>query len=300
MFYFPFKLRESKSVVTPKGPSLRWARRIRINFSGSELSFRAPSHRPRYRIIDPVFPERRYNIDNLPLRVDFVEEDAARGKKNPFRRRNIFYHAWAFCGPLFTGILSELDLTITLFRPVGYPHRFSLFHPRALEMVIGDYLDYRFADRIDPTRNNKPEFAAPINWRPLHHLPVNTAYLEVVPVLRSAGTNSTEHLIFFPLADDLMVLFRFEPNRFGFGSFSKEEMDKRVNIKPMHNLMNDIINSIQLKLSPEAQAQQDKALEELTDTTLIKSFPPIKWDKLSDTGAEAILLRASQEGSEYQ
>jgi hypothetical protein len=294
MLYFPFKLRESKNLVTPKGPSLNWAKRIRIDFSGSALSFTAPRHKPEFRINDPIFPERSYSLDSLPLKVDFAEEDAARGRRNPFRRRDIFYRAWAFCGPWFTGVLAELHLTVTLFRPVGYPQSFSLFHPRALEMVIGDYLDYRYADALDQTRDRMQQFTAPVNWRPLALLPVNAVLFEVIPSLPSAGTTTTEHLFFFPLADDLMVLFKFEPSR--FKNLSNEEMDKRVNIQPMHDLMNSIINSIQLKLSPEAQAQQAKALEGLADTSLVKHFPPIKWDKLDEKTTEAILLEAKQGG----
>ena len=71
-------------------------------------------------------------------------------------------------------------------------------------------------------------------------------------------------------------------------------MDKRVNLQPMHDLMNNIINSIQLKLSPEAQAQQAKALEGLTDTSLVKEFPPIKWDKLNEKQTAEILLQAQK------
>lgn len=290
MFYFPFKLHDSKKLVTPKGPSLAWTRRTRIDISGTEISFKVPRHRPEHRNNDPVFPRRRYSLDSLPLRSSYNEEDAMKGRKDAWRFSTLLSHSWAFCGPWFTGILSELRLTVTLFRPVNYPQRFSLFHPRALELVIGDYLDYMYADKLDETRNYIQEFVAPVNWRALGHLPVNAARLEVVPQLPSAPTRIIEHLVFFPLSDDLMVRCRFEPSR--FKNLPNAEMDKRVNIQPMLDLMNDIINSIQLKLSPEAQAQQAKALDGLADTSLIKNFPPIKWDKLDEQTKQAILLEA--------
>ena len=288
MFFLPFKFRESKQRVTPKGPSLGWTTRTQVDFSGTLLSFRVPKHKPVRVEREPIYPERSYNLESLPLRVDFVDADSARGRINPFRRRDIFFHSWVFCGPWFTGVLGELRFTLTLFQPVNYPQNFSLFHPRALEMVIGDYLDYRFADQLN--LSGAQNFIAPVNWQPLNDLPVNAVRLEVVPQLPSAPTRTTEHLMFFPLADELLVLCRFEPSR--FKNLPSEEMDKRVDIQPMHDLMNDIINSIQLKLSPEAQAQQAKALEGLADTSLIKDFPPLKWDKLGEKETEAVLLKA--------
>jgi hypothetical protein len=285
MFFLPFKLRESKHRVTPRGPSLRWTTRTHVDFSGTILSFRVPKHKPVRVEREPIYPERSYNLENLPLRVDFVDADADRGRKNPFRRRDIFFHSWVFCGPWFTGVLGELRFTLTLFQPVNYPQSFSLLHPRALEMVIGDYLDYRFSDHLN--LSGAQNFIAPVNWQPLSQLPVNAVRLEVVPQLPSAPTRTTEHLMFFPLADDLLVLCRFEPSR--FKNLPSEEMDKRVNIQPMHDLMNEIINSIQVKLSPEAQAQQAKALAGLGDTSLAKEFPPLKWDKLGEKETEAVL-----------
>jgi len=45
----------------------------------------------------------------------------------------------------------------------------------------------------------------------------------------------------------------------------------------MLELMENIISSIELTLSPEAKAQQKIALAGLDDTSLIKDYPPLKW-----------------------
>ena len=55
------------------------------------------------------------------------------------------------------------------------------------------------------------------------------------------------------------------------------EQDKVVGISEIEKLSTDIINSVQVKLSPEALAQQAKALEGIEDTQLSESFPPIKF-----------------------
>src|SRR5690606_33279656 len=94
---------------------------------------------------------------------------------------------------------------------------------------------------------------------------------------------------------DLMLVMYFEAS--GLKNLPKEEIDKLINPQPMHDTINGIINSIQLKLSPEAQAQQAKALEGLADTSSVKHFSPIKWDKLDKKTTLAILLEAQKERS---
>lgn len=293
MMNVPLKLRKSRDFTTPKGPDFRAARVVRTDIAGTQLSFKAPKHRPEHANDDPIYPEDHYAKDRLPLSSNYSEQDAAKGRQDIWRKRNIFYHAWAFYGPWFTGALSELRLTVSLFRPVNYPKQFSLFHPRSLEKVVGDYLDDMYSHRLVKSRNDIQEFIAPINWQPLNHLSVNAVRMEVLPQEFSPH-RTIEHLAFFPLADDLMVRLWFEPTR--FENIPRVEMDKLVNPKPMHDMIDNIINSIQLNLSAEAQAQQAKALEGLADTSLVKHFPPIKWDKLDEKTTQAILLEANQGG----
>ncbi|WP_255428901.1 hypothetical protein [Saccharophagus sp. K07] len=212
-----------------------------------------PRHASRHSNSKPIFPKRHY--DQLPLRSYYNEQEAAKGKKDIWREAKIFYHGWAFCGPWFTGVLSELRMTLTLFAPVNYPQKFSLFHPRAMEMVIGDFLSDTYGYHLDETRHYIQEFKAPVNWQPLDHLPVNAVRLEVVSQDFSPH-RTIEHFMFFPLSDGLMVRIWFEPSR--LKNIPREEMDKLVSVSPMHELMDQIISSIKVELSPEAKEQQKK------------------------------------------
>ncbi|MFA7555103.1 MAG: hypothetical protein WCY88_12700, partial [Spongiibacteraceae bacterium] len=72
-------------------------------------------------------------------------------------------------------------------------------------------------------------------------------------------------------------------------NYPRSELDKRVNEQPMLDLMENIIDSLQLKLSPEAQAQQEAALKGLEDASLIKAYPPLKWDNVSAEEKQKIL-----------
>jgi hypothetical protein len=212
MFYVPFKLRETAQLKTPKGPKLGRVSRTSIDIAGTEFSVRVPKHRPRYRNHKAIHPQRYYASENLPLQSYYNEQHAAKGRKDLWLSGSLLYRAWAFYGPWFTGVLSQLRLEISLVRPVNYPKRFSLFHPRALEQIIGDYLDDYYGNRL--SLDGSPMYTAPVNWKPLLGFSANAVRLEVVPHSRSAPSDVTDNYIFFPIADDLMIVCRFEPSRF--------------------------------------------------------------------------------------
>ena len=165
---------------------------------------------------------------------------------------------------------------------LNYPPDISLFHPRALEQVIGDHLTNKYSHHLDFTRDYIQQFIGPIHWQSLYHLPVNAVKLEVIGQDFSPY-RTIDHHVFFPLANDLMASLLFRPSR--LLNLPRAELDKCVSLQPMHDLMDNIINSIQLTLSPEATAQQEAALAGMEDTSLAKDYPPLKWDKL-DTATE--------------
>ncbi|WP_075186899.1 hypothetical protein [Teredinibacter haidensis] len=292
MFNVPLKLREPKGLILPKGPNFAWARTIRSEVDGTEICFKAPKHRPRRSNHKAHQPKRCYNAEETLLyRNYYDEEKAARGLPDHWREAEFFYRTWAFYGPWFTGVASELRLSFNLIKVVNYPQDVSLFHPRALEKAIGDNLTNLNSHHLDKTRGGIQEFKAPINWQPLHHLPVNTARLEVVSENFSPH-RTIEHQVFFPIADDQMARLIFWPTR--FKGLPRAEQDKLVSVQPMYELMDNIINSIQLTLSPEAQAQKDAALAGMEDTSLVQNYAPLKWDKLDEEEKIKILANENK------
>ncbi|WP_075185002.1 hypothetical protein [Teredinibacter haidensis] len=292
MFNVPFKLREPNGLIVPKGPNFAWARTIRSEIDGTEICFKAPKHRPRRSNDKPIFPERYNNAKKTLLYRNYYDEgEAARGLADHWREADFFYHAWAFYGPWFTGAMAELDLSFNLIKVINYPKNVSLFHPRTLELVIGDYLTNLYSHHLSETRGGIQVFKAPINWQPLHHLPVNAARLEVVSEDFSPH-RTIKHLLFFPIADDQMARLIFYPTR--FKGLPRAEQDKLVSVQPMYDLMDNIINSIQLTLSPEAQAQKDAALAGMEDTSLVQNYAPLKWDKLDEEEKIKILANENK------
>lgn len=292
MFYLPIKLRESKTRVTPKGPSFFWARPIHINIGGTRISFKAPRHRSHLLPNEPTFPREYYEPDRLPLDPPYVDKDNPHHVVNKWRSFECFHHAWAFNGPWFTGVIAELKLWVYVTQVNGYPENMSLFHPRALERVIDDYVT-RYYSRLDEYYSYIQKHLAPVEWRPLSHLTVNAARFRVSPVTLSAFYRNDFHLVFVPFAKDTMLLFRFNPLR--SGPAPECIKDRYSDITPVNKLIDDIINSLQVRLSPAALEDQRIALEGLEDTTLVNDFPPIKWDKLDDKTRAEVLAKIERE-----
>ncbi|WP_347332539.1 hypothetical protein [Marinimicrobium locisalis] len=274
------KLREPKQLVVPKGPSFRWARTISSDLDGTLISFKAPRHSPRRANHLPTFPQRRYRSGSqsggsMPFRSMYNEQKAEKGVKDHFDKLEFFYHAWAFNGPWFSGTVAELGMSFDFIKAINFPKSMSLFHPRAMEQVIGENLTFMYSYHLDSTRDYVQEFDAPVNWQPLHHLPVNAVRMEAVP--RNFSAHKTRNqLVFFPISDNVMAKLFFRPSR--ILGLPRSELDKRVSVAPMYELMDNIINSIQLELSPEARAQQARALDGLENTELVKDYPLLKWD----------------------
>jgi len=247
-----YKLREAAGLVNPKGPNFSSAQTICCDFAGTVLSFKAPKHRPFTRVRE-YLPEKHYSREELRRHFRCYNDDYY-DTPNHLEFFELFKRFWAFNGSWFTGTLAELDLCITLIMQVNYDPEFSLFHPRAFENIIGDYLTYIYGDRTDDGEYN---FTAPVNWQPLSKLAALSAKLEAIPK-KGIHTHVTRHHMFFTLSDQILVDVKFHPGR--IKNLSKEELDKRVSEDSMLELMNNIIDSFQLTLSDEAKQQQQAAL----------------------------------------
>jgi len=272
MMHVRYKLREAKGLITPKGPSFSSAKTVACDIDGTVIKFKAPKHRPRYSNHEPVLPKRAYKLDDMFFRSTYSE---GFNVSDNWEAYELFHHTWAFYGPWFTGSLAELAMFCGLLRPINNKNNdFSLFHPRAFENFVGDYLTHNYSTRRNELMNNRHEYIAPVNWQPLTGFPVVATRLELRPDIEVAR-HRVEYFVFFPIADKVMARIQFSPSQ--FLALSQEELDKRVNRSSMLELMENIINSIQIELSPQALAQQKSALAGLDDASLIKEFPPLNW-----------------------
>ncbi|MDH5179621.1 MAG: hypothetical protein OEY07_08135, partial [Gammaproteobacteria bacterium] len=148
----------------------------------------------------------------------------------------------------------------------------SFFHPRAFEQSLGDYITCRYSNDISHGRS---KWIAPFNWQPILSLPCVAARLDVMPDQEINPAGNLHEYLFFPISDNHLVEVEFRPSQLMNDLLS--ERDKLVDRSSMAQLRDDIINSLQVTLSPAAATQQAKALEGLSDTSLTDNFPPMKW-----------------------
>jgi len=270
--YVKYKLRKAKGLVIPKGPNFARAKTTRCDIDGTIIKFKTPKHRPERSNNKPVLPARSYKLDEMIFRSNYSEGFSV---SDNWETYEFFYHAWAFYGPWYTGTLAILRMHISLIKPVHYNNNdFSLFHPRAFEKIIGDYLTNEYSHYTSDSSGGKHHYIAPVNWQPLLDYPVAAVRLEVRPDL-AVVRDKVRYFVFFPIANNIMACIQFEPSQ--ILALSQEELDKRVDRSTMLELMNQIIDSIELTLSSEAQAHQQAALVGLDDTSLIKEHLPLKW-----------------------
>jgi len=274
--YVKYGLRQTSKLIVPKGPNFVRAPTRAYDIDGTVIKFKAPRHRSYSIKDDPVLPKRRSSLNEYIFRAYYSEESNVRDN---WRTAEFFLHTWDFYGPWFTGVQAILRMYFFLVKPINYEHEFSLFHPRAFEKVVTDYLINDYSKRRNTLMEGDPfEYITPVNWQPMENFPCVAVRLEVHPDLEVVRS-TVRYLVFFPISDKAMAYINFEPSQ--LLALSQEELDKRVDRSTMLELIDNIINSLELKLSPQARAQQKAALEGLEDTSLVKDFPPIKWDQVS-------------------
>jgi len=274
MMNLPFKLRERTGFCIPKGPTINKAQTILFMLEGNSIQFRAPRHSPCFKSDDKITPKRVYDFSDETFRSysdDFVLNDT-------WKHLAVLYRSWGFYGPWFTGPQAELSLYIDVLKPTQPKSDVSFFHPRAFEGAVGDFLTVRYSKDKD---EGIPYWMAPMHWTVMGTLPCVAARMGVYPVRdTNYGGNISEHL-FFPVGDHYLVHFIFSPSLLVNEYW--QEREKEVDPTPVNQLLNGIIDSLKVTLSPEAQAQQARALEGLMDTSLTPTFPPLKW---TDDGAD--------------
>jgi hypothetical protein len=189
---------------------------------------------------------------------------------NSWLYSTLFQRSWGFYGEWFTGYMGELSICVALVTRGEAPQEVSLFRPKAFENTLADFLQYQYADDI---HEGAQKWLAPLDWEVVSPWPCIGATFYVRPSVGNAA--SPNRYFTFPISDKHFIEVYFSLQRGGAGS--QERKDKQISIETMEQLSIDIINSIKVKLSPEALAQQAKALEGLDDTQLSEIFPPLKW-----------------------
>ncbi|WP_347331415.1 hypothetical protein [Marinimicrobium locisalis] len=227
------------------------------------LSFRAPRHKPSQRVVSPVSRSPYTDALSQGLHV----------KEGHWRLKVIFKRNWAFWGPWMTGDKGELSMAVAVVarhEEHEYPNT-SFFHPRVFESALVDYLNTTYGDQqLDEP--GFPKHQGPVDWKAENHLPVFSGRCVVYRTMRYAKPFDPEHLVLFPITQKHFVHITF------FHSiYSDDRSGPLFDTTPITELQEAIINTIQLDLGPEAQAEWNRVAAECPDMSLTEHFAPLKW-----------------------
>ena len=260
--YSSIRLRDVQQRVTIKGPDTSCFSSVKLSLGGNIVTFKAPKHRPPNSSYEQILPVP-FNSMDFGCRAlnEFDMPDQS------WKSQTLFYRAWRFCGPWFTGTLGRVAMSISVYEPSEKSNDSSFFHPRALENNLFNFLNSLYAQNSEA---NMVE--APVNWKPSEKLPVPGALFHIIPKRKVAGCSQ---VIIFPISHTHFIEINFRFNR-SFGDQLKE-LDTLISSQPMYDFANQIIDSLNLELSEESQEQFDNIKAEYPDMKLTENFPPINW-----------------------
>ncbi len=239
----------------PKGPDWKAAHVHGFNLSGTRLSFTAPMHTD-VSVSPDVFP----SVFNLYDQSHYKGDPEVPGD---FPRFTFFRQGWSFYGlPVVHGRLGDLSLALSV---VLNTERESLFNNRAFEKAMIDRLN---VDR-GPGSGIAPDerrFRCPLNWGSAEVNGATYVHYDVLDLL-AASRIHTEWLT--PLTDDRFLVFTYTRHAF--------RQDARCCQEAFLFLINKIMSSVRIELSPEAQQQKADAERRWPEAKHSEHMPELEW-----------------------
>lgn len=276
--YSPLALRYSDSLCDIKGPSFLWAKQKSIFVDGNRITFSWPDG-------SWFMPGNQFNyFGKKYLSSEFGVETNYFNKKWKFRQAA--YTNWRFDGPWFTGRLCDVEARIFLLTPAEETAGISLFHPQVFESAITKFL----ADERDGSLyKDSYKYIAPLNWQSKNTINSPAARFESIWKGQSDPFVNYCHAV----SDKCMAYFSFRINTPETGCWLEETKEQEVDRKPLFSLIDQIIDSVKVELSPESEARLAEVKTQAPDAKLSESFPPIKWPD-EQVEEPALLSRAVQ------
>ncbi|WP_152558915.1 hypothetical protein [Endozoicomonas numazuensis] len=249
-----------------------------IDFSGSLLKIELPPHHNYEGFpAEPVkthinlYDSRSFtSIEQLgDMRFKELHEQAGLWTQGVTKRR------WELFGPLWRERpVGSVGFSMVVCRSDALPESMSCFNPNHFEQVLIRNLYFRY-----PMRPTKGYFSAPINWRAKEVNGSTWIYHEVhmdfaqykkkgIELLASQPASFDSHL-FIPLDQRFFLRVNF-----WYHGYTPVESS----LQHMNELRDSVIDSIQLSLSPSAQAALNDARKRWPDDRASQYRPPEPWN----------------------
>ncbi|WP_143735618.1 hypothetical protein, partial [Microbulbifer mangrovi] len=265
--YNRLELREHKGPCTPQGPGFKRAHKYTFDLMGSKLSFRAPKQLHIFRPGSEQYTPRWFNDELEALRT-------GNDPTKTWTSRLLFLRKYAFYGPWFTGEKANASFAVSAIAPESPSPNFNFLHPRAFETAISGYLTAEYGH--DEWDRGEARYTGPLNWNSIKGLPVPAARLLV-----QNSIDRHRHFYFFlPVSRNRIITLTFSYNQCISGSFEKR--DAAINPKPILELIDQIIDSVEFTPSTELERELNEIRKICPDLSTSKEFPPLKWPATVD------------------
>jgi hypothetical protein len=270
MFNWSWRLRKQTELVSPKSSSFRWALWYHLFLSGTHIKLKVPRHKSHVAV----------ECCDTFGQVEIKDLSFSTRERHGKRQRSVAVIArkWRFYGPWFTGDMGSISFSGAVISALQPTLGLNYFHPRALEAAIAEYLTVDYSHEFSLDRKRQ-DWIAPVNWRQQPGFPCIAARFDVVHSdIEHKGPHS---YLIFPLTKTHYFVFECSMSRPPVFTDIKPEpaLNDWIDPKPFLTLIDQVLNSVQIELSPQAKADQEEALRGLAEheKELVKEFPPLKW-----------------------
>ncbi|WP_158681551.1 hypothetical protein [Microbulbifer pacificus] len=273
------KLREFEGTCVPRGPAIGNARPVVIRLPQGLLGIDLPKHQPM----------RNESAEELRIVKD-VEALIGHAHSTNSMPSQSWEHApignrkWAFYGPWFSGFMGQVNFHIEGLNLAKPNSKLNFLHPNGFENGVLGYLSAVWGHELHDEAQSTPYYQSPIDWKPIRILPVPAVQFDVRETVTSGARYRK---VFFPVSHDKLIHIHFSYRQACAGS--QEEKDQKIDPKPMQNLIDNIIRSIQLTPSPQLEAELAEIRKTCPNLSVSPECAPLKWPADVDKDGITIL-----------
>lgn len=277
--YSKFKLRDRPESCVAVGPNFSAAKLHSVLLAGTHLQFKAPRHDPSpYGRVRQIRMKKTYSMSH-PRVLHWNMQPS-----QSWQSTDIFFREWSFCGPWFTGFMGDTSCFLQVIELNKSNPDVNFLHPKALEVASLAYLTANYGYRVYDIDNGGMHYVGPLNWSTVDQLEVPSVQFDSE---RLMGGAAPERHVFIPISRSHIAYFSLRTLQSASGT--REEVDKKVDPAPFKVLVDNIVGSIRVTLSPEAQADWDEIRKSNPDAKVSKTCAPLKWPADVDKDGLTIL-----------
>lgn len=278
--YSKLKLRDRPDSCSPVGPNFESAGTQKVSLADTLLEFKAPRHDPSpYGETPQLRMRKEYSLND---NGKWINSNILPSES--WRHTEVFFRQWSFCGPWFTGHMGEVSCYFEVIQLTNPSPQVNFLHPQALESAALAYLTANYGYEIYDEDSGKMHYIGPLNWSAVSQLEISALQFDHEKTY--AGAIPHRH-VFFPVSHSHIAHFSFDMHQSASGT--REQVDQQIDPAPFKELVDNIVGSIRVTLSPDAQASWNEIKQQNPEAKISDTCAPLKWPADVDKDGLTIL-----------